>query len=239
MIEDSLRVLGIIPARGGSKGVARKNIREVAGEPLIAYTIRAAQASARLSYFVTSTEDEEIARVARRHGSPVLMRPGELAADDVTWLPVVKHALHMLEPEHGRFDAVTILQPPTPLRTAQDIDAAIDLLIESRADSVISVYQVEDNHPMRMYRLADGRLVAYEAEPPDRRRQKLPAVYHRNGAIYVSRRALIEELGVVRGGHMRPYIMPRERSLNINDEMDLIVASCLLRYQQRVKAAHS
>ena len=222
-------VLGIIPARGGSKGVPRKNIRTVAGRPLIAYTIDAVKASKRLARFVVSTDDEEIATVARSHGCEVLHRPAELAADDTPMLPVVRHALEAVEAdERKRFDYAIILQPTVPLRTGDDIDRALALLVETGADSVISVYQVFDHHPARMYRLVDGRLVSYAPEPPDRPRQDLPPVYHRNGAIYAFRRELIEETGTFMGPDTRPLIMPRERSINIDDELDLLLADLML-----------
>ena len=224
--------LGIIPARSGSKGIPRKNIRLVAGRPLIAYTIDAAQGSQVLAHFVTSTDDAEIAVVAESYGSPVLMRPLALAADGTPMVPVVKHTLAMLEPTGDRYDYVVVLQPTTPLRTSGDIDAALSLLVETGADSVISVYQVADHHPARMYRLVDGRLQPYELEPPDRLRQGLPPVFHRNGAIYACRRDLIAEQSTLIGADTRPYVMPRERSINIDDELDLAFADFLLQRQR-------
>lgn len=222
------RVVAIIPARGGSKGVARKNIRQVAGKPLIAYTIQAAQASQQLTQSFVSTEDAEIAKVAKALGSAVLMRPPELADDNTPMLPVVEHSLSVLEPVEGRQDYVVILQPTAPLRTAEDIDAAITLLIETGADSIVSVYQVFDHHPARMYLLANDRLVPYAPEPSGRLRQELPPVYHRNGAIYACRRSLIQEGRTLIGQDIRPYIMPRERSINIDDELDLAFVDFLL-----------
>jgi len=200
----------------------------VAGRPLIAYTIKAAKDSKLLRHFVVSTDDVEIASIAEKLGSPVLIRPSQLAADDTPMVPVVDHALRVLEPDMGRFDYVVVLQPTSPLRTGSDIDAALTLLIESGADSVVSVYEVGDHHPARMYRIVEGRLVPYASEPPDRLRQGLPPVYHRNGAIYACRRALIEEQGTLIGPDTRPYIMPRERSINIDDELDLAFADFLL-----------
>ncbi len=227
------RVLGIIPARGGSKGVARKNIRLIAGQPLIAYTIRAAKASRQLTHFVTSTDDAEIASVAKALGSPILIRPPALAADDTPMLPVIEHSLSVLEPVKGPQDHVIILQPTAPLRTGEDIDAVITLLITTGADSIISVYQMADKHPSRMYRLINDRLVPYAPEPPGRLRQQLSPVYHRNGAIYACRCSLIKERGTLIGPDSRPYIMPRERSINIDDELDLAFADFLLRRENR------
>lgn len=225
---ETSKSLGIIPARGGSKGVPRKNERLVANRPLIAYTIEAAKRSTLLTQFVVSTDDKEIAALSERLGAPVVWRPEHLAADDTPMLPVVQHALQKLEDDCGRFEYVVVLQPTTPLRQADDIDEALRLLMNSGADSVISVYRVEDHHPARMYRVVDEKLVPYDSEPEDRLRQTLPAVYHRNGAIYGCRRALIDESATLIGSHTVPYIMPRERSINIDDEMDLAFADFLL-----------
>ena len=235
----AFRALGIIPARGGSKGVPRKNIRRVAGKPLITHTIDAAKASKRLTRFVVSTDDKEIASVARSCDCEVLHRPAELAADDTPMLPVVCHALEAVEADEGkRFDYAVILQPTVPLRTADDIDRALELLVETGADSVISVYQVFDHHPVRMYRLVDGRLVSYAPEPPGRLRQDLSPVYHRNGAIYAFRRELIEKAGTFIGPDTRPLIMPRERSINIDDELDLLLADLVLSRQRGADDPH-
>ena len=198
--------LGIIPARGGSKGVPRKNIRLVAGRPLIAYAVCAAQESTLVTTFVTSTDDDEIAAIATSAGSMICMRPPELAGDDTPMMPVVQHTREVMEPVHGRFDHVVILQPTAPQRTAADIDAALRLLASSGADSVVSVYQVEDHHPVRMYRQAsDGRLIPYAQEPQAMLRQSLPVVFHRNGAIYAIRRDLLDPPGTLIGPYNMPY----------------------------------
>ena len=231
-------VLGVIPARGGSKGVLRKNVRLVAGRPLIAHSIDAARASQRLSQVIVSTEDAEIAEVARALGCEIVDRPQALAADDTPMLPVIQHALQTVEAQRGNaVDYGVILQPTVPLRTGEDIDEALQILIETGADSVISVYQVSDHHPSRMYRLVDGRLVSYADEPEGRLRQALPPVYHRNGAVYAFRRALIDEAQTIIGPHARPYIMPPERSINIDDELDLALADLVLSRQARGECA--
>lgn len=220
------KTLGLIPARGGSKGVPRKNIRPVAGRPLITYTLAAAQGSRRLTDYLVSTDDEEIAGVARQCGAVVLERPPELAADETPMLPVVQHAL-----AQGDYDAVVILQPTAPLRTADDIDAALQILFETGADSVVSVYQVDDHHPARMYRLQGNRLMPYDTEPAGRLRQALPPVYHRNGAIYACWTRLVRAQQTLLGPDLRPYLMPRGRSINIDDELDLAFADFLLSRQ--------
>ena len=230
-----MKVLGIIPARGGSKGIPRKNIRLVAGKPLIAYSIEAAQRSCRLDTFVTSTDDEEIAEVARCYGSEVLMRPAKLASDEAPMVRVVRHCLDHFG---ASYHYGTILQPTSPLRTGEDIDAALTLLMGNDTDSVVGVYQVADNHPARMYTLEAGRLVPYEKEPVQRLRQKLRPVFHRNGAVYAFTRRLVEEDDTLIGAAPVPYIMPKHRSVNIDDELDLILADAILQRLQTSDDSH-
>lgn len=206
----------------------RKNIRLVGGRPLIVHTLEAARNSRYLTDYLVSTDDEEIAAVAQQEGSPVLMRPPELAADTTPMLPVIQHALGQ-----GQYEAVVVLQPTAPFRRGTDIDAALQILFKGDADSVVSVYQVEDHHPARMYRLVKDCLVPYDSEPTSRLRQELPPVYHRNGAIYACWTRLVWEQGTLLGPVMRPYIMPRERSINIDDTLDLAFANFLLSYQHR------
>jgi CMP-N,N'-diacetyllegionaminic acid synthase len=220
-----VNILGIIPARGGSKGVRRKNVRPVASKPLIAYAIEAAAASAALTRWVVSTEDDEIAAVSRQLGADVIPRPAALARDDTPMVPVLVDAM---ERTGGGWDAIVVLQPTTPLRTAKDIDDAIALLDETGADSVVSVYLVEDHHPTRMYTLDGGRLAPYANEPAARLRQALPPVYHRNGAVYACRADILLNQRTLIGEDTRPLVMPRERSINIDDELDLAFANFVL-----------
>ncbi len=220
-------VLGIIPARGGSKGVPRKNIREVAGRPLIAYTIAAAQASQRLTRCIVSTDDKETAEISSAFGCEVLERPVELAQDDTPTISVIQHVFATLEAQGQSFDYGLVLQPTSPLRTGLDIDSALQALEQSDADSVVSVYQVSDHHPARMYRMEDGYLVSFDEKFASVRRQELPPVYHRNGAIYAFRRSLLEQ-DTLMGQTILPYIMAEDRSLNIDTEYDLVLADFIL-----------
>jgi CMP-N-acetylneuraminic acid synthetase len=191
--------------------------------------VEAAAESRRLSRFVVSTDDTKIAAVAQTWGAETHLRPPQLAHDDTPAFPVVVHLLGQLDSEGEQFDSVVYLQPTSPLRTARHIDEAIKLLDQSGADSVVSVYQVEDHHPARMYRLKEDRLEAYDQESAELRRQRLPAVYHRNGAIYACRREVLETQRTLTGSDLCPYIMPRESSINIDDELDLMLADLLLR----------
>ncbi|OVE76444.1 hypothetical protein BVX97_00990 [bacterium E08(2017)] len=227
--DSSVNVIGVIPARGGSKGVLRKNLRTVGGKPLIAWSIEAAAQSGKLSSFLVSTDDAEIAATAESLGSKVLMREAELADDDTPMVPVVQNIIERLEQEHdSTIDIIVLLQPTAPMRSGDDIDAAVDMFFESKAESLISVTRVEDNHPSRMYRLEEGRLDAYAQEPKARLRQANDELYHRNGALYICTRQLVMEGNTLIGANPVPYIMPRERSVNIDDELDLTIADFLM-----------
>ena len=231
-----MRVLGVVPARGGSKSIPRKNIAPLLGKPLLVYTAETALAAEGLSRVVLSTEDDEIARVGRACGLDVpFLRPADLARDDTPTLPVIQDVVRQLEATGDRYDAVMILQPTTPLRRAEDIDGAIELLKRTGADSVISFVDVGEKHPARMKFIdADGRV--YDppfAEPCEgQRRQDLPKLYLREGSIYLTRRAVLMEQGSFKGSDCCAWIVPPERTVNIDSEFDLFLAEQLLRHQQ-------
>jgi D-3-phosphoglycerate dehydrogenase / 2-oxoglutarate reductase len=228
-----MNTLGVIPARGGSKSVPRKNIAPVHGKPLITYTIEAAQRSRLLTHFLVSSDDAEIMAVARQYGAPVpFIRPAELATDTAPSLPVVQHAVGEMERIHGiTYDYVVLLQPTTPLRLSEDIDAALEKLAATGADSVISVCDVGAYHPARMRQIVDDRLVELPIREPKEmaRRQDLPPVYIRNGAIYAVKRDVVMLQNSMSGSDCRPYIMPEERSVNVDSKLDLLLAEILLR----------
>ena len=216
-----MRVLGIIPARGGSKGVPRKNVKMLGGKPLICHSIDAAKGSKSITQFLVSTDDPEITEVARSSGAEVLPRPPALAQDTTPMSEVIHHVLQ----ECGAgFDVILLLQPTCPQRTSQDIDAALGAFHDLHVQSVMSVYQVEDNHPGRMYRLKSDRLAPLFPEWIAARRQDLPAIYHRNGAIYACRVDHFERTGYLWDEKPVPYVMPRDRSLNIDDPFDFEIA---------------
>jgi CMP-N-acetylneuraminic acid synthetase len=228
-----MRVLGLIPARGGSKGVPRKNIRLLCGKPLLQYSVEAGLSARRLSDVVMSTDDEEIAEVGRACGAEVpFLRPAELARDDTPTLPVVQHAVRWLEERDRRYDAVCLLQPTNPLRRAEDIDASVELLENSRADSVISVLRVpaEFNPHWVYFRDESGLLYLSTGEKaPISRRQDLPAAFHRDGSVYVTRRDVLMEGDSLYGPSIAGYLMDPKRSVNIDDESDWIRAEKILR----------
>ena len=230
-----MRVLGIVPARGGSKGVPRKNIRLLNGKPLLQYTADAALGSRRLSQVILSTEDTEIAEVGRRCGLQVpFIRPVELAQDDTPSLPVAQHALRWME-DHGElFDAVCLLQPTCPLRGPEVVDSCIELFVDRRADAVITVIPVpaEYNPHWVFFRDDNGflRLTTGEINPITRR-QALPPAFIRDGAVYVTRRSVLIEENSLYGRNSVGYLMDPTQSVNIDGVDDWERAEQLLRAQ--------
>jgi CMP-N,N'-diacetyllegionaminic acid synthase len=226
-----MRVLGIIPARGGSKGVPRKNIRDLAGKPLLAWTIEAAKGS-RLSRVILSTDDQEIADVGRKYGADVpFIRPLEHATDSARAIPMLQHAVKALEDQGDRYDAVMMLQPTSPMRLPRDIDGALEKLgKDPEATSVISVVPVGEFHPARMKYLDGDLLVdppfceAYENQP----RQELTPMYIRSGSIYLVRRRILMETGSLKGTRCLAQVMPKHRSVNIDSPFDFEQAEWLL-----------
>lgn len=227
-----MRVLGIITARGGSKGIPGKNLKLLGGRPLIDYSIDAAN-DTPLDRLILSTEDPAIAEAARSLGCEVpFMRPAELAQDDTPHLPVIQHAVQWLQDhQHYRADVALILQPTSPLRSAADIAAALRMLELSGADSVVSVNEVSPHaHPMRMLRVDDrGFATLFAAGDPVRRRinrrQDLPKVWVMNGAVYACRtEVLFAAEPSLYGDRVVAYPMPPERSISIDDHEDWTAA---------------
>lgn len=225
-------ILGIIPARSGSKGVPGKNIRLLAGKPLITYSIEAANSSKSLSDYIVSTDGEEIAAVARAADAPVpFVRPGSLATDDSFTIDTVIHAVAWYEEERNQeVDIVVLLQPTSPFRTAEDIDAAIRLFTNSQAESLISCYDAGHVHPQIMYTLAGARLQPLlQNDAKQVRRQELSTVYVRNGAIYIATRRMVMDVKKMYDEAPAAYLMPRDRSLNIDEPHDLELAEYMVR----------
>jgi CMP-N-acetylneuraminic acid synthetase len=219
-----LKTLCIIPARGGSKGVRRKNIKMVAGKPLIAHAIQCAAGSMKTNCTIVSTEDEEIASVAFQYGTPVVPRPRELAADATPMLPVLIHALDYLEKNMGQaFDLIMLLQTTSPLRTSGDVDNVISMFEEDPLlDGVISVVELHNLHASKMYNVhRDGGMSTLANISETGNRQDLPPVYYRNGCIYAVRtKAMINE-NTIMVKNKKAYIMPAQWWANIDDEQDL------------------
>ena len=215
-----LNVLAIIPARGGSKGVPGKNIRELAGKPLIAYSIEAALESEHVDHVVVSTEDEQIAAAAREWGSEVVPRPPELATDTAPTDPVLEHAVTYLEQLDGyRADLIVLLQPTSPLRPPGLIDACIERLLDTQADSLLTVFQ---GHTFFWRRTAQGLVANYD--PVKRpRRQDIPQDQRyllENGNVYVTRQHILMEQHSRLGGKIKWYVMDAADSIEIDTNFD-------------------
>jgi N-acylneuraminate cytidylyltransferase len=227
--QNSPEVLTIIPARGGSKGVPRKNLKIVGGKPLIAWTILAAKESNFGRNIVVSTEDLEIQQVSEEYGVEIIERPMNLAQDSTPMIEVVQHALTEFEKTKGlSVEYILLLQPTSPLRTANDINAALVSLVNSSADSILSVYRLENYHPSKMYTIEEGYLDPIARSLSQPCRQNLVTTYHRNGAIFACQRSLFEEERCLWGGKILPYVMPREQSIDIDSFDDLDRAQRLI-----------
>ncbi len=210
----------------------RKNLVPLARRPLLAYTIRAALASRRLSRVVLSSEDPEIRAVGKTLGVDVpFERPPELATDHAGTLEVVQHALGAVEALDGaQYDSVCVLQPTCPLRATSDIDGVVDMLAGSDSDSVITVCRVDEPHPMKMMLVEDGALKPLFPATwrEGLRRQDLPPVFRLNGAVYCARRSTVVDSNSLWGSTTVAYEMPPERSINIDGPLDVALADLVL-----------
>ena len=227
------KVLAVIPARGGSKGVPRKNIRPICGRPLISYTIEHARAAQHLFHrIIVSTDDDEIALVARQYGAEVpFLRPADLARDESPVIPMLQHAANFVEKQDGlRMDWICLLQPTEPFRTVSDLEQCLQLGFAGGCDSVISVVRVFATHPILMKRIEGDQLLPFclEEREGTRRQEYEPPAYMRNGSIYLTRRDVLMEQGSIWGRTIRPYVMPLERSVSIDTELDLKLAEIIM-----------
>jgi len=224
---DSKKVLAIIPARGGSKGVPRKNLRHVGGKPLIGWAIEASHASKYIDRTIISSEDSEILEVARSYGCEVpFIRPAELSQDDTPGMAPILHAIDQLP----GYDLVVVLQPTSPLRSTEEIDAAIALCISKNAASCVSVTYA-DKHPLWMYQMTEDHLIhpIIAGQSMITRRQDLPDAYILNGAVYVAttnhlllhKNFLTEDtIG---------FVMPKESSIDVDTELDLFIVDSIIK----------
>jgi CMP-N,N'-diacetyllegionaminic acid synthase len=230
----AFHVLGVIPARGGSKSIPKKNVVDLCGKPLIAYTIEAALGAKLIDCCIVSTDCEEIASVAKACGAEVpFIRPAVLSSDNAGSLGVVLHALECMEHQNNTvYDAVVMLQPTTPFRKATLIDEALRRLATSHLDSVVSLVDVGANHPYRMYSLDQkNELISFVegVVDPMMARQKLPAVYIRSGDIYATRRRCLVEQKSLIGRHSGGLVIDPEYAVNIDEPIDLEMARLKLR----------
>jgi N-acylneuraminate cytidylyltransferase len=216
---DGKRVLGLIPARGGSKGVPGKNIRPLGGKPLIAWTIDAAKGCGAIDRLVLSSDDPQIIRVATQHGCEApFVRSAELASDTAPTMDVVLDALERCP----GFDMVVLLQPTSPLRTSEDISQALDLCVRSHAPACVSVAPAAES-PYWMYTLGPrSQMKPLLPVTGFTRRQDLPSVYSLNGAIYVADAGWLKRTRSFLTEETVAYVMPAERSADVDTESDLV-----------------
>jgi CMP-N-acetylneuraminic acid synthetase len=223
-------VFGVIPARGGSKGLPGKNLKRLGALSLIGHAVASAREARTLTRFVVSTDSVEIADEARRHGAEApFLRPAELASDHAGMVPVLQHAVRWLESTAGvRPDFVVTLQPTSPFRTGAEIDRTIAMVADTGADSAQTLVEAS-YHPFFMKTLDGDRTIALFADGKKYvRRQDAPAVYQPSGAVYVTRYPLLMEEGQVLGHDNRGIVMSFEASVNIDTEWDFLLAELLL-----------
>jgi CMP-N-acetylneuraminic acid synthetase len=226
--DGSHRIVAVVPARGGSKRLARKNLRLLGGVPLLVHTVRAALAARRVDRLYVSTEDREIARAAAAAGAGVIDRPAELAADTVKGDAVLRHALELLQLAGQAPEIAVLLQPTSPLRRAADIDACVQLFEDQDAGSVFSVCAV-DHHPGKAVLVHDGHVEPFTTERDmEARRQDMVDAYRQNGAVYVVGVADFLASGRLYRRPCRAHVMDRRDSIDIDDELDLRLAEMLL-----------
>jgi CMP-N-acetylneuraminic acid synthetase len=228
MITSGQRCVAIIPARGGSKRIPHKNTVLLDGEPLVAYTIRAALAAEHIGRLMVTTDDGEIARISAEQGAEVLYpRPPELSTDTASTIDVMKYVVRTLETDGTEFDPVVLLQPTSPFRTGENIDAAIELFFMTGADTVTAVRTVTD-HAWWQWQESGERIVPlYTFEHLAMGRHQLPKHYIENGAIYVLRRSTLFRDGLY-GPKVVPFVMGPIESIDIDEPLDLSCAEFLL-----------
>jgi CMP-N,N'-diacetyllegionaminic acid synthase len=222
-----MNVLGLVPARGGSKGIPGKNIRLLHGRPLLAYALDSARASRVVSRVVLSTDDETIASVGQACGLEVpYLRPSVLATDDAPMAPVIEHAVAYLSTEGWTADVIVLLQPTSPLRTPAHIRQSVELLLETGADSVVSVVELPQHlSPDYVMRIENGRLVHYLPEGERvTRRQDARVACIRDGTVYTFWRRTLLDKGNIYGDNCWPMFVPAHESLTIDSPRDWIEA---------------
>lgn len=218
--------LAIIPARGGSKRLPRKNVLDLAGKPLIAWSIEASLKSKYIDQVIVTSDDDEILEISKQFGAETIKRPDELATDTASSFDAVKHAIENSAP----CDFVVLLQPTSPLRTSRHIDEAIELLMSKNADAIISVCEM-DHSPLWSNTLPEnGSMEQFlREEIKNKRSQDLEKYYRLNGAIYICKTdKLLDEKSFILKENIFAYKMDRKNSVDIDEEMDFTVAEVLI-----------
>jgi len=228
-----MKVLGIIPARGGSKGVPGKNIMEFDGKPLLAYAIEAGKKSKLISKMIVNTDDMKIAQISEDFECEVFIRKKEFATDTSEVIDSVIQTIEFFKKKGEFFDAVMLLQPTSPLRTGEDIDKAIQILRRGKIDAVISMVKVQDKHPARMYKMEKSQLSSLMPEHETERRQDLPELYLRNGCIYLVKTEVLKNQRTFMPTNKSAYIMNADWDVNVDTEIDVIILGQLIKKWKR------
>ena len=219
--------LAIIPARGGSKRLPRKNVLDLCGKPLIAWSIKAGLNSKYIDKVVVSSDDDEILEISKKFGADILKRPYELANDTATTFDAIKHTIDNFE----KYDYIVLLQPTSPLRNEKHIDEAIELLEKKKADAIVSVCEMEHSPLWSNTLPKDGSMSNFlKDEILNKRSQDLEKFYRLNGAIYICKtEKLIENKSFFLKDNIFAYIMNRENSVDIDEEIDFKIAEVILK----------
>ena len=223
------KTVAIIPARGGSKGIPEKNIKPLFGKPLVAWTIEHAKKSECFNKIIVTTEDEEIAGISRKYGAEIIKRPKELAKDESPTIDAIFHVLEVLRTDNYNPNIIVLLQPTSPLRNVNDIEKALKLFLERDCESVVSVCEME--HPPYWSFTVEGGYLnpLFENDYLKIRRQDLPKTYIPNGAIYVSMPQMLYKYKSFYCEKTIPFVMPAERSIDIDNEIDFMLAELLVK----------
>ncbi len=228
---DGERVIAVIPARGGSKAVPRKNIAPLGGKPLIVWSIEVARSVDLIDRVVVSTDDEEIAAVASQHGAEVYLRPPHLATDEALVIDAIRDLIQTMRAEGEEAPVMVLLEPTCPFRSVADVAACLTELAKEGMDSV-ATFKEADLNPHRAWVITDGRPAPFiPGANPWQPRQKLPPAHQLNGAVYAFRADRLPDDGVaLLYGRSGAVLMPPERSIDVDTEFDFAVAETLLRY---------
>lgn len=227
-------VLALVTARGGSKGLPGKNLRDLCGKPVIAWSIEAARGARCVDDLVVSTDDATIAEIAGRFGARVpFLRPAELASDTTSSIDVIEHAIKHLAAYGKTFDYLVLIEPTSPLRESSDIDAAMERLVASDAESIVSVCRAESVHPAFMYRKdKTDRLVPFtEQQPEGLRRQEIEPLYFLEGTIYASRVSTLLERRTFYHDATIGYEVPKWKSPEIDDIVDFLLVEAIIKHR--------
>jgi CMP-N-acetylneuraminic acid synthetase len=227
-----MKILGLIPGRGGSKGVKDKNIRMVDGMPLIGYAIKTAGEASKLDRFIVNTDSDKIAEVAKGFNAEVYRRRPELGSDSAAIVPVILETIEALEKKGEFYDVVVLLQITSPIRTGNNVDEVIEMFeADPQLSGVISVVPMHDVHPARMYELDENSLMLpLNPQWETIRRQDIPPIYYRNGCIYATRIDILKKSMTLMPEGKKGYAMPVEWLANIDDERDLIITEALIKH---------